>query len=462
MDVDVRAGLGYPLLVAPIAWAERASLIRPRGRHVDLLLEFSVPLLVGVAVALLTANAAPDAYRQLLAWQPIPDLAVFGHPITFQFLVNDLFMVFFFGLAAKELTEAALPGGSLNPLSKAVSPLVATAGGVLGPITVFFVALAVCFEVGIYSVDVHDRIGLARGWGIPTATDIALAWLVARTVFGRQHPAVLYLLLLAVADDAVGLVIIAVFYGDPVHPAKPLFLLIAAGGMGIAYALRRARVMRWEPYVALGGPLAWSGLMLAHLHPALALVLIVPFMPAPARDTGLFEDRDEVDLLGEELAGRLHIEHSPLHLFERRIKGLVDFGLFFFAFANAGVELADVGPMTWIVLGSLVVGKTLGVSCFGLLAGLLGFPLPTGMSRVDLAMAGVVASIGLTVALFVATAAYSDPLLQGQAKMGALLSGGVALVAVPIARLLGIRKREVGGARERVPAQPEGTEIVRD
>jgi NhaA family Na+:H+ antiporter len=324
------------------------------------------------------------------------------------------------------------------------------------PVVVFFVALAVCFDVGIYSAEVHDAAELARGWGIPTATDIALAWLVARAVFGRQHPAVLFLLLLAVVDDAIGLVIIAVFYGDPFDPVEPLFLLVSAAGMGIAYALRRARVMRWEPYVALGGPLAWSGLVLAHLHPALALTVIVPFIPGPRRDTGLFEGRDEVDLLGDELARTLHVEHSPLHAFEQQLKGFVDFGLFFFAFANAGVQLADVGPMTWIVLGSLVVGKTLGVSLFAGLAGLLGFGLPAGMSRVDLAMAGFIASLGLTVALFVATAAYVDADLQGEAKMGALLSGGVGLAAVPLARLLGIRKLHNDDlAQEAIPGRDD-------
>ena len=118
----------------------------------------------------------------------------------------------------------------------------------------------------------------------------------------------------------------------------------------------------------------------------------------------------------------------------------MDFGLFFFAFANAGVALADVGPMTWIVLASLVVGKTVGVTLFGFLAAVAGFRLPDGMTLVDLALTGLIAALGLTVALFVATAAYVEPDLQGQAKMGALLSGGVGLVAVPIARLLGIRK----------------------
>jgi NhaA family Na+:H+ antiporter len=98
------------------------------------------------------------------------------------------------------------------------------------------------------------------------------------------------------------------------------------------------------------------------------------------------------------------------------------------------VTLADLGPLTWLVLGSLVIGKTAGIAGFGWLATRLGFPLPERMAWRDLWMAGYVAALGLTVALFVASAAFVDPLLLGQAKMGALLSGGVGLSAVAIAR----------------------------
>ncbi len=90
------------------------------------------------------------------------------------------------------------------------------------------------------------------------------------------------------------------------------------------------------------------------------------------------------------------------------------------------------------MLGSLIVGKTVGVTLFGLLAERLGFELPVGMTRVDLAVAGFIAALGLTVALFVASAAYLEPGLQGQAKMGALLSGGVGIAALGLGRLLGL------------------------
>ena len=424
-------------------------------RTIYLLQEFSIPLIAGVVVALLVANLSAESYewyQQVLHWKPLGEVALFGHGLTLHFLVNDIFMVFFFGIAAKEITEACLPGGSLNPVAKAINPLFATLGGVIGPIFVFLGGLWLLFSLGVYDAAVDDPAALRRGWGVPTATDIALAWLVARAVFGRGHPAVNFLLLLAVADDAIGLVIIAVFYGDPTQPAQPQFLALILAGMGAVYGLRKLGIKSWIPYIAVGGPLAWSGLMMAHLHPALALVFIVPFLPAPGRDVGLFVDEDEVDRLGEALADDLHIEHSPLHQFEHQMKLCVDFGLFFFAFTNAGVALSGIGPMTWLILGSLVIGKVVGVTSLGIIAMQLGFPLPNRMGLPELCMAGFVAALGLTVALFVAGAAFIDPVLLGQAKMGALFSGFVGLAAILLGRLLGFGRDPVDADRDSADA----------
>lgn len=413
--------------------------------------EFSIPLIAGVIAALVAANLAPDWYHHWFGhghgaadgvWEIPGHITIFGHHLTLLFLVNDIFMVFFFGIAAKEITEAALPGGSLSPFKKAVNPLIATIGGVAGPVAAFFGLLYLAGSMGVYEVGGEEWPALLKGWGIPTATDIALAWLVSRAVFGAGHPAINFLLLLAVADDAIGLAIIAVFYGDPANPADPKWLGLVLAGMALAYALRRMNVRSWLPYIFLAGPLAWSGLILAHLHPALALVPIVPFLPGPKRDTGLFSDDDEVDRMGEDTAQDLHIDHSPLHNFEHHMKLPVDFGLFFFAMANAGVQFSGIGAMSWIILGALVIGKTVGITFFGLLATALGFPLPNGMGVKDLVMAGFIAALGLTVALFVAGAAFPADLavLQGQAKMGALFSGAVGIAAVVLGRMLGFGK----------------------
>lgn len=406
-----------------------AHVSKQNKGFVNFLQEFSIPLMVGVAAALVFANTSWETYHHIIHWDL--GFSILGHHVTPHFLINDIFMVFFFGIAAKEITESALPGGSLNPVRKALNPLMATVGGVLGPVAVFFGALYFAFNAGMFPEGVAHKT-LANGWGIPTATDIALAWLVSRTVFGKGHPAVNFLLLLAVADDAIGLGIIAIFYGDPAHPAAPQWLLLSLVGMAAAGTLRMLKVQSWVPYIFIGGPLAWIGLMQANLHPALALVFIVPFLPGPKRDTGLFVEDDE--------PGVAEHDHSPLHNYEHQTKLFVDMGLFFFAFANAGVVFSGIGPMTWIILGSLVVGKTVGITGMGLLAAKLGMPLPDRMGLKELVMAGFIAALGLTVALFVSAAAFTDQALLGEAKMGALFSGFVGLFAILLGRMLGFGK----------------------
>lgn len=416
---------------------------------VGALQEYSIPLIAGVFVALWAANHDYEWYHHLID-EPLLPFDIFGHAASLHFLINDIFMVFFFGIAAKEITDAVLPGGSLNPPSKAINPLLGTLGGVLGPVGVFF-ALTWLFYDGA-----DNYAAVANGWGVPTATDIALAWLVARLVFGAKHTAVGFLLLLAVADDAIGLGIIAVAYPDPDHPVQIQNLLFAGGGMLVALGLRMAAVQNWVPYIFIGGGLAWYGLLSAYLHPALALVFIVPFLPASKPTRGLIseeEDKAGGGLLSEDAEaareedpgwtaeiGPHHGDNSPLEAFEHFFKLPVDLGLFIFAFCNAGVPLAGIGDLTWVILGALVIGKTLGITAFSWVGAKLGFPLPEGMDLKCLVLAGLVAGLGLTVALFVAGEAYPEAGLQGEAKMGALFSGLVFVLAIVMGRVLGIKR----------------------
>ena len=373
-------------------------------RRINLLREFSIPLLAGVVVALIWANLDPSGYH---AFNTAP--ALYG--LSFHFIANELFMVLFFGIAAVEITQSCLPGGALNPATKAVNPLLGTLGGVLGPIIVFL-GLNALMGSPEYS----------NGWGIPTATDIALAWLAARIVFGATHPAVSYLLLLAVADDAIGLIIITIFYPNPNMPTEPLWLLLTGAGMATAYLMRRCHLLSYWPYILAGGTLSWTGLHQAHLHPALALVFIIPFLPrAKEERKGLFE---------EDLRDR-----TPLSRFEQEWKVFVDCGLFIFSLSNAGVEFSNVGVVTWLILAALVAGKTIGIFGFGLLATRLGFDLPHGMKQRDLLLAGLIAGTGFTVALFIAGEAYTDPIIRGAAKMGALFSLVAAISGIIIGRL---------------------------
>lgn len=412
--------------------------------------EYSVPLIVGVIAAMFMANTFPSFYEHLVS-APIYGLfssaadhahghhdahgSSWDHYFSLHFLVNDLFMVLFFGVAAKEITEACLPEGALNPPSKAINPLCGTVGGVLGPVGVFF---------GLNAIMGSEL--WANGWGIPTATDIALAWLVAKLIFGKGHPAISFLLLLAVADDAIGLGIIAFAYPDPAHPTEWLNALWIVPGMLAAFSLRHFKVTSWIPYVAIGGAFCWWGLFSAHLHPALALVFVVPFIPGPNVDLGLYAE--------EKSTGKAHAHHSPLESFEHSTRTFVDFGLFFFAFANAGVSMQGVTGLTWIVLASLIAGKTLGITLCSYLADRAGFHLPSGMNLRHLVATSVIAGLGLTVALFVSGQAFSEAGVQGAAKMGALLSVLAAPTAFVVAVALGVANVQLPAIQFPLPFKP--------
>ncbi|HMO14160.1 MAG TPA: Na+/H+ antiporter NhaA [Pirellulaceae bacterium] len=432
--------------------------------------EFSLPLISGVVVALCVANLFPNFYHRVvhdsvfdwlsvehhpgdaqselshdgvlahgLDHHPVSDHAISDHGphnsahswthfFSLHFLVNELFMVLFFGIAAKEITEACLPGGALNPISRAVNPLFGTIGGVLGPIFTFLLLNALIGQPD-----------WANGWGIPTATDIALAWLAAKFIFGVGHPAITFLLLLAVADDAIGLGIIAIAYPNPNHPTEWINALWIVPGIAIAFGMRKLDVRNWIPYITIAGGICWWGLYSAHLHPALALVFVVPFLPGPKPKKNsllnpLHAGENVMQALEDDAS-----QHSPLCKFEHDLKAFVDFGLFFFAFANAGVSFAGMSNLTWILLASLVVGKTLGITICSWIGTRMGFPLPPGMDIRHLITAGVIAGIGLTVALFVSGQAFTDATVQGAAKMGSLFSAIAFFVAFIVARAMGIR-----------------------
>lgn len=452
--------------------------------------KYSLPLVFGVLGALAWKNVDDHSYH-LVIHEPFHEqFQVFGHQISLHFLVNDIFMCFFFGLAIKEVTEALLPGGSLSPLQRAANPLMATCGGILGPIAMYFVMVFFLDAFDMFDgnqclqLDARRLAGgggskevsgtyvdctlemVLKGWGVPTATDISLAWMFALLIFGAGHPAINFLLLLAIVDDAIGMIIIAVAYPNPEKPVEPIWLLLVVAASVLALILRLLKVRWWPVYIFLCGPVSWTGLLKAHVHPALALVFVVPFMPASHAVVRVQDGRhlgagvnwrphgssSNAAVLKRMLTGAgglrgratgsamvtsmfaflMNQENAPLHLFEHHLKFPVDLGMFYFGLANAGVELGTVGGVTIAVLVALIVGKTLGVAGFGLLAHCMGFPLPAGITFGDLLSLGALAGIGLTVALFVSNEAFTDPGLQGQAKMGALLSVLSCVVAYAI------------------------------
>jgi hypothetical protein len=271
----------------PDAGRRRATAVRAAAAAASstLLQEFSIPLLVGIAAAMLAANLAPDAYHASCTGARSATLALFGHALDLHYLVNDCSWCSSSGSPRRRSPSSCPAGGDLNPPAKAVNPLIATLGGVSARSRCSSPGSRCCSQRASTSAATDDWAALARGWGVPTATDIALAWLVARAVFGRGHPAINFLLLIAVVDDGIGLAIIALFYGDPAHPAQPAFSRWCCWECWLAFACAGSASKSWLPYVALGGPLAWLGLALARLHPALALAFIVPFLPARAAAT---------------------------------------------------------------------------------------------------------------------------------------------------------------------------------
>src|SRR5205814_1356205 len=172
-----------------------------------------------------------------------------------------------------------------------------------------------------------------------------------------------------------------------------------------------------------GGSLSWTALFVGGLHPALALVPVIPFMPHCARDPGLFVEApaDARDTLSE---------------FEHAWKVPVQAVLFLFGLVNAGVPVRSAGPATWAVLASILVGKPLGIVGAGAVAVAVGFRLPDRFGWRDLVVVGCAAGIGFTVALFFATAAFAAGPMQDQAKLGALLSVSAGVVTLAAAAVL--------------------------
>jgi Na+:H+ antiporter, NhaA family len=360
------------------------------------IVEHSLLLPAGALFALIWANTLPASYTRL------------AHGLAF--VVNDIGMAFFFALAAKEVVEATAPGGSLHTWRRAAMPVIAAVGGMIGPAMVFLIVVHLSREPS-----------LVRGWAIPCATDIAFSYLVARAIY-RRHPAVPFLLLLAIADDAFGLIILAVFY--PVGILRPLSgATLLAAALGVAWLLRRNRVNTFWPYVIAGGALSWSALFLGGLHPALALVPIMPFLPHAPRDPGLF-------------APAPASARDALSAFEHWWKYPVEAILFLFGLVNAGVPLRALDTGTWAVLAGVLIGKPIGIGVAAAIATAAGLALPSGVGWKDIVVVGFAAAIGFTVALFFATAAFPPGPVLDQMKMGALLSVSGAIVAVGVAALL--------------------------
>ena len=396
--------------------------------------KYFIPLQIGLVSSMIWANLSIGNYESTVNFNFGEFL---GHKVSPLFIVNDLLMVFFFALAMVEVVLAVLPGGALHPPSKAVSPVIGTIGGMLGPVGIFFLAGKI---LGFTSSEY-------QGWGVPVATDISVSWLVATFTFGSAHPAVKFLLLLAVADDVGGLLIIAIFYRTPESVIKPIWLLLVLLGMALAFCARKflRKYDHWTLYILLGGVPSWFGLFLSGIHPALALAPIIPFMERKeiSENTSVMATEGSPSCTKENLEiPTSHNGKGALIEFDAKITFFVHFVLFWFALFNGGVLVSQAGGVTLAVVAGLVLGKTLGIFLFSAIAAAAGFRLPVGMKLSHLMLVGVISGIGLTVSLFVAGLAYSgNDKAKTQAKLGALLSLLAAPVALGMGKLMGIEKR---------------------
>ena len=397
----------------------------------------SLLLILGAAAAMLWANIDFAGYRGMVAW-PLLHGSHFGilhdgvRVLDLHYLVNDVLMALFFAVAGREVWIAMLPGGDLHHVRRAAVPVLCAIGGMAGP--------AVVYILGALWLGREGELG--RGWAIPTATDIAFSYLVARMIFGRGHAAVTFLLLLAIADDALGMGVLAVFY--PQEPVRAAWLLLSLGAVGVGIGFWALRIRHFAWYLLVPGTISWVGFALSGLHPALGLLPIVPILPHVH--------------LPKILPGWNFVDPSDLDSFEYWLRNPVEVILGFFALCNAGLPLGglDAGQLSvsLLVLAALLIGKPLGIVLTGLASvKLLG--LRTTLSWPQLLVVSCAAGIGFTVAIFVATVAFTPGPIADAAKLGAVASFIAGAVAWAVAKATGV-------SRQRNELATEDTEIHRE
>lgn len=353
-------------------------------------------LLAAAALGLVLANspwgdAAADVQHLSLGIPGVFELSI-GH-----WIADGLLALFFFVVAVELQFE--LTNGQLNSARKAVQPAIAATGGVVAPIAIFLV-----FAWGSDS---------ASGWPIPTATDIAFA-LGVLAVFGRGLPSGvrIFLLALAILDDIVGIVFIAVLFTDGVN----LVMLAAAAVAVVIFGFLSRRLdgpARFPVAVALLllGVTTWVLVYLSGVHATIAGVALgLAMAQQPALRTR--------------------------HAMEPWVNAVV---LPLFALSSALVVIPAVGfdeltPAFWGVLVALPVGKVVGIAAFGWIAQRVA-PVPgaTRLPLADLVAAGALGGIGFTVSLLLSELAFAgDPLLRDEAILGVLTGSLVSIVVAGV------------------------------
>jgi Na+:H+ antiporter, NhaA family len=382
-------------------------------------------LLVAAAAALVWANSpARNAYAGLMETRVGPaalhlDLSVAA------WAADGLLAVFFYVVGVELKHEIA--AGSLRDPRRAAVPVLAAIGGMALPALVY---------VGVV-VAAGDPAALS-GWAIPAATDIAFA-LAVLAIFGRGLPIGLrtFLLTLAVVDDLLAIVVIAVFYTATVQ----VFALLGAAVAVTAFALVvRSRYAFWWVLLPIA-LVAWWLMHESGVHATIAGVLLGACVPA----RGIHGERTP----------RTHRHEAAVRPWSTAI------ALPIFAFCSAGVSVADGGgfaelasqPVLLAVAGGLVVGKLLGVlGMTALVTRLTPLRLPDGIGLRDLLPVALLTGIGFTVSLLITELSFDDAARTDAAKLAVLIGSGVAaLLAAPLLRWDARRTRSADENEDGVP-----------
>jgi NhaA family Na+:H+ antiporter len=361
-----------------------------------------IVLILAAAFALVCVNSPlAGIYHQLFELPVAITVGPFGIDKPALLWINDALMAVFFLLVALEI-KRELVGGQLQTRRQRMLPMVCAAAGVVVPALIF-----AAFN--------HGHAEAMRGWAVPTATDIAFA-LGVLALLGSRVPLGMKLLLstIAVVDDLIAIVIIAVFYS---HGMSFMALGGAAVILATMFAINRLGVKSLAPYLILGVVL-WVCVLKSGVHATLAGVatgLLIPHV-------------DKRNMIDDET------EHSPLETLEHVLHPWVAFAILpLFAFANAGLELGSLqmsqvlAALPFGVALGLIVGKPIGIvgAAMGLRA--LGWAqYPEGMDGRAMLGLGFLCGIGFTMSLFIASLAYLDPVLYDEAVLGIFFASVVA------------------------------------
>jgi len=366
-------------------------------------------LLIGAAlVALLWANSPwRDSYAALSGTVVGPASPLHLDLTLATWAADGLLAIFFF-VVGVELKQEFVAGSLRNPRQAGV-PMLAAVGGMAVPAVIFTVVLLVAGDTGAL-----------HGWAIPTATDIAFA-LGVLAVFGRGLPVAIrtFLLTLAVVDDLLAIVVIAIFYTEDLSLA---WLGLALVAVAVYAVLVRARRTRWWLLLPVAA-VAWAFMHESGIHATIAGVLLGFTVPALA----------------------VHGEaESRTHRFERTVRPVSQgIALPVFAFFAAGVSVVGgatpvagllTQPVVAAIVLALVLGKMVGVlGVTALVTRFTPLRLAAGIGVRDLLPVGLLAGIGFTVSLLIAELSFADAEHTDGAKVAILAASTIAALLAAVA-----------------------------